>query len=396
LQRRIFPARQRRPEIGVRVENGHDDDDGSIQISNDTPMALGIASCRRTMTGIQRLLLWLAVTILPMPAIGDTVAGFTGSQSDVAFSDYSPLSSSAELLHRFLSPLNALRAEKRLAHSAVALRDQPIDLAQERFTVYVPSHSPAEGYGLLVFVPPWENAMLPRGWAAILERLGVIFVSAANSGNEANILDRREPLALLAAHNIMRRFHVDPARIYIGGFSGGSRVALRLALGFPDVFRGAFLNAGSDPIGDAQAPLPPPELFSRFQEMTRIVYVSGQNDAVNVEKDAASEQSLLEWCVFDWYAERSPWMGHEVAGPAVLGRALDMLDKHAEPNSTRLNNCRLRINQELEKAIAQANDLLAAGNADGARRSLNKIDTRFGALAAPRSVDLAARIGGMD
>src|ERR1700732_1196825 len=108
------------------------------------------------MTKTQRLLLWLGTMIFPMPAIGDTVAGFTGLQSDVVFSDYSPLSSSAELMHRFLSPLNAARAGKRLALSAVALRDQPIDLAQERFTVYVPSHSPAEGYGLLVFVPPWE------------------------------------------------------------------------------------------------------------------------------------------------------------------------------------------------------------------------------------------------
>jgi pimeloyl-ACP methyl ester carboxylesterase len=381
------------PRLELALGKRHDDDDGSIQISNDTPMALGIAPCRRTMTKIQRLLLRLAVMTFPMTAIADTVAGFTGLQSDVVFSDYSPLSSSAELVRRLLSPLNAVRAGKRLAHSAVALRDQPIDLAQERFTVFVPSHSPAEGYGLMVFVPPWENAMLPRGWAAVLDRHGVIFVSAANSGNEANILDRREPLALLAAHNVMQRFPVDPARIYVGGFSGGSRVALRLALGYPDVFRGAFLDAGSDPIGNSQAPLPSPELFSRFQEMTRIVYVSGQNDAVNVEKDAASEQSLLEWCVFDWYAERSPWTGHEVAGPAVLGRALDMLDKHAEPKLTRLNKCRLRINQELGKQIDQASDLLAAGNAEGARKSLNKIDTRYGGLAAPRSVDLAARLG---
>jgi pimeloyl-ACP methyl ester carboxylesterase len=203
-------------------------------------------------------------------------------------------------------------------------------------------------------------------------------------------------LALLAVHNIMQRFRVNPERIYIGGFSGGSRVALRLALGFPDLFRGVFLNAGSDPIGNAVAPLPPPELFSRFQEKTRIVYVSGQNDAVNVDKDAASAQSMIEWCVFDWYAERSPWTGHEVAGPAVLDRALDMLDKHAEPKLTGLNNCRLRINQELGKEIDQANDLLAAGNVDGARRLLNKIDARYGGLAAPGSVDLAARIVGMD
>jgi hypothetical protein len=245
-----------------------------------------------------------------MPAIGDTVAGFTGVQSDVVFSDYSPLSSSAELLHRLLSPLSAAQVADKLAHSAVALRDQSIDLTQERFMVYVPAHSPTQGYGVLVFVPPWENAMLPRGWAAILDRRGVIFVSAANSGNEADILDRREPLALLAAHNIMQRFRVDLQRIYIGGFSGGSRVALRLAVGYPDVFRGAFLNAGSDPIGDVQTPLPPPELFSRFQEMTRIVYISGENDAVNVDKDAASRQSLLEWCVFDWYAERSTGHGN--------------------------------------------------------------------------------------
>ena len=359
-------------------------------------MAPGIAPRRRTMTSTQRLLLWLGVIVLPLPAIADTVAGLTGLHSDVVFSDYSPLSSSAELVHRLLTPLNAVQVGKRLSHSAVGLRDQPIDLTQERFAVYVPSHPPTRGYGLLVFVPPWENAMLPRGWATILDRRGVIFVSAANSGNAANILDRRDPLALLGAHNIMQRFRVDRERIYIGGYSSGSRVALRLALGFPDLFRGAFLNAGSDPIGDAQVPLPPPELFARFQEMTRIVYISGQNDAVNVDKDAASTQSMLEWCVFDWYAERSPWAEHEVAGPTALDRALDMLDRHAQPKLARLNNCRLHINQELGKQIDQASDLLGAGDVDGARRLLNKIDTRYGGLAAPRSVDLAARIDGTD
>jgi pimeloyl-ACP methyl ester carboxylesterase len=336
------------------------------------------------------LLSW--AVIFTAPAIADTAAEFTGLRNDVVFSDYSPLSSGAELQHRLLSPLNSDQVSKRLSHSAVELRDQSIDLAQERFTVFVPPHSPAQGYGLLVFIPPWENAMLPRGWAEILDRRGMIFVTAAHSGNEANVLDRREPLALLAAHNIMQRFRVDPERIYIGGFSGGSRVALRLALGFPDVFRGAFLNAGSDPIGDAQMPLPPAELFSRFQEEMRIVYFSGQNDTVNMEKDAASARSMLEWCVFDAYLERSPWVEHEVAGSAALDRALVMLDKHAKPNLVRLDNCRSHINQELAKEIDQASALLAAGNVDGTRRLLNKIDARYAGLAAPRSLDLAARI----
>jgi pimeloyl-ACP methyl ester carboxylesterase len=345
-----------------------------------------------TVTFTQRLLPLSWGLIFTASAIADTAGEFTGLRSDVVFSDYFPLSSSAELQHRLISPLNSDQVSKRLSHSAVVLRDQSIDLTQEKFTVFVPPHSPAQGYGLLVFVPPWENAMLPRGWAEILDRHGMIFVSAANSGNEANVLDRREPLALLGAHNIMQRFRVDPERIYIGGFSGGSRVALRLALGFPDVFRGAFLNAGSDPIGDAQTPLPPPELFSRFQEKMRIVYISGQNDTVNVEKDAASARSMLGWCAFDSYLERSPWVGHEVATASALDRALGMLDKHATQNQARLDTCRLNINQELAKQLDRANHLLAAGNLGGARTLLTEIDTRYGGVAAPRSVDLAARI----
>ena len=58
------------------------------------------------------------------------------------------------------------------------------------------------------------------------------------------------PLALLAYENIRRSHTLDANRVYVGGMSGGSRVALRVALAYPDVFRGALLNAGSDPIGD--------------------------------------------------------------------------------------------------------------------------------------------------
>jgi hypothetical protein len=68
-----------------------------------------------------------------------------------------------------------------------------------------------------------------------------------------------------------------------------------------------------------------------------------------------------------------------------------MLEKHARPNLARFNDCRLRINQELAKQLDRADDL-AGGNVDGARRLLNTIDARYGGLAAPRSIDLAARL----
>jgi hypothetical protein len=55
-----------------------------------------------------------------------------------------------------------------------------------------------------------------------------------------------------------------------------------------------------------------------------------------------------------------------------------------------------QTNQELAKEIDQARDLLAAGNVVGTRRLLNKIDARYRGLAAPRSIDLAARIDAMN
>lgn len=60
-------------------------------------------------------------------------------------------------------------------------------------------NNPPHGFALLVFVPPWQDARLPPEWAKVLDRYGAIFVSAARSGNDENVLGRREPLALLAA-----------------------------------------------------------------------------------------------------------------------------------------------------------------------------------------------------
>ena len=65
--------------------------------------------------------------------------------------------------------------------------------------LYVPAHPPPAGYGLLVFIPPWQEARLPAGWAPILDQAGIIFVSAAGSGNAEKPLARRIPLALLGA-----------------------------------------------------------------------------------------------------------------------------------------------------------------------------------------------------
>jgi hypothetical protein len=338
---------------------------------------------------VLRLLLTisLSISLRALAAAAATVP--TGLLTNVEFSDYSPLSRADELERRVLSPLQALRTNEAVAKSGIAIREQSIDLTRERFAVYVPPTKPQNGYALLVFVPPWESATVPQRWIGELDKRGTIFVTAAKSGNDASILDRREPLALLATHNIMQRYPVDPGRVYIGGFSGGSRVAMRLALAYPDLFRGALLNAGSDPIGNAQIRLPPAGLMRRFQETSRLVYLTGKEDAPRLEMDAHSRNSMQDWCVFDIKTVLVGWTGHDVVGPAAFRQGLEALETHENPLPDKLASCRRHYEQELEEQLRQAEQLRGNGKVDAAAKVLDAIDERFGGLAAPRSVDLA-------
>ncbi|AIF46073.1 PHB depolymerase family esterase [Dyella japonica] len=315
----------------------------------------------------------------------------TGTLNDVVFSRYGDYSSSAELARRLVTPLNAWRLQQQAAANGMAIADQPVDLARERFAMYVPAQAPPDGYALLVFVPPWDEARVPPSWTPVLDRHGMILVTAANIGNDTSLLDRRDPVSLLAAINVMAGYRVNPQRVYVGGLSGGSRVAQRLALGYPDLFHGALLNAGSDPLGKT-IPLPPASLLEQFQAGTHVVFLTGQMDASNLASDRVSRQSLRDWCVDDIVTREMPWKGHALAEPAALDYALTSLEASHAPDAAKLTACRSGISASLDDDLAKATAALDAGHADEARKRLEAIDQRYGGLAAPRSVALAARL----
>jgi pimeloyl-ACP methyl ester carboxylesterase len=337
----------------------------------------------------------LAAFLISLSAsAGETPAGGGGFQREVTFGEYTPLSRSAEVIRRMLSPLEGDEMARVSADSHLALREQPVDLQKEKFGLYVPATPPQRGYALLSFIPPWQVGSLPNGWARVLDKHGTIFVSASNSGNTEKTLDRRVPLALLGAYNVMQRYPVDKDRVYIGGLSGGSRVAMRVALSFPDLFHGALLNAGSDPIGDGQAVLPPADLFQLFQSASRLAYVTGTADTWNIENDVGSRQSMTGWCVFQTLTETMQRAGHEIATPAALDHALSALDERSSPNAEKLAACRQRIAGQMSAKLQEVSDLLDRGKPHDAWQQLAKLDVRYGGLAAPQSIEIAGRIGG--
>lgn len=326
------------------------------------------------------------------PSPQPTAAGpLEPGEHTVVFSDYAPLAGNAELVRRMLSPLRDVELRRRLAAAGDSLAGYPVDLAAERFVLYVPARSPAAGYALMVFVSPWDDARLPEGWSDVLDRFGMIFVSAAHSGNDAPD-GRRKALALLAAYNAMQRFRVDPARLFVAGFSGGSRIAMRLALAYPDLFRGALLNAGSDALGTGEPPLPPRELFQRFQETSRLVYLTGERDTLHLTMDAASLESMRRWCMFNVVQRITPWTAHEGASGAALGGALEALEAPASTNRAKLDACREGLDRRLTQQLDEVQALSSAGERAAARKRLEAVDREFGGLAAPRSVELGAAL----
>lgn len=332
---------------------------------------------------------------LPVPAPGIAIgaAAAPGLRNQVRFDAYTPLSQGNEIARRLFTPLTYAHLQRYLVDHRLAMREQSIDLTQERFVLYVPTGAPPpSGYGLLVFVPPWPQATLPEGWAGELDRRGLIYVSMADAGNAADVIDRRVPLALLAWVNVGRHYRLDPARVYVGGFSGGSRVAMRIALGYPDVFRGALLEAGSDPPGEAALSLPPAGLLHRFQQDTRLVFLTGGQDTTHLQMDAASRQALRHWCVTDMAGVTPPWLGHEIAGGAALGQALDALARPVPPRVGQLASCRARNEGELARALSAAGRMLVRGERKQTQEQLDAIDVRYGGLAARPLLKLQAQL----
>lgn len=343
-------------------------------------------------SGLTMARLLATIVLLAIPFAYAGVAP-TGLHEDVTFTAYSPLAGNAERMRRLLSPLTAWRMQRQLQKAHERLGEQAIDLARERFTLYVPDHPPpAAGYALLVFVSPWEDAREARPWVSVLDRTGTIFVSAQQSGNDMDVLNRREPLALLAAYNVVQRYHVDPNRVYVGGFSGGSKVALRLALAYPDVFRGVLLEAGSGPIPTPAVPLPPADLLHRFQDSVRVVYLTGNRDYYHRREDAENRDSLRRWCVTSLSSVEVPLLGHELADAGSFSRALNKLSQPAQPDAGELAKCRATNEKSLQAQLQQVRGQMAAGDREEARKLLEQVDTKFGGLAAPQVVSLVERL----
>ncbi|MGN6513655.1 MAG: hypothetical protein ACTHKZ_08825 [Lysobacteraceae bacterium] len=299
----------------------------------------------------------------------------------------SPLAASDQLVARLLSPVTQLRIARYVDRAGEGLATQSIQVGEETFDLFVPGSPGEAGYGVLVYVWPGDGISMPVSWRRQFEARHLIFIAARRSGNDENVLDRRVPLALHGLGYVTRHFRVDPQRVYVGGFSGGSRVAQKLALGYPDVFRALLLTGGSDAIGTAGFVPPDRERMRLFQRRLRIVFATGTMDWPNRTKDARTRASFEAFCVRGMQMVAPSRTGHWVPEDGVMERVLRALEHPVDTAAA--GDCEARLDAAIRARLDEVSRLHAAGRDEEARDALTGVDALYGGLAAPDSLRLA-------
>jgi len=336
-------------------------------------------------------LLSLAVVCICLCVSNGSIAA-TSPSRNVALDGLSPLASASELTARLLTPITQDRIARFRQKVGFSLKDQTIEPGEEPFELFVPEPDPDGKYGLMVFVWPADDIQVPGDWWKVFRDRHMIYVASRRSSNTENIFDRRVPLALHGYEYVRSRYSVDPERVYIGGFSGGSRTAQRVAMAYPDVFRGAFLVGGSDTLGgDSGFTLPSEALSRLLQKRTRFVFSTGGDDSVNRAKDARTRKNLEALCMQGVRVVPQNGVEHWVPNGRGFTRVLNELERTI-PQNADAESCDENLRKVIDEGLASVKQKIDDGDLKTAGGLLGQLDAQYGGLAAPSSVVLARSI----
>lgn len=214
------------------------------------------------------------------------------------------------------------------------------DVSQEQYQILVPKgYRKTEPHGLFIWVSAGNSVSLPKEWEAVLADKKLIAIGARNSGNDREVFDRMR-LALDANDNLRSLFNVDDRRVYVSGFSGGSRVASMLGVTYGDMFTGALCFMGVnfyEPTFDKDKKevfqaryIPNDEVLAMAKQECRYVMVTGEKDFNLVNTSA----------VFDAFKSSGfkavemfniPGQGHQPPAAEWLKKGVEFLDQGKAP-----------------------------------------------------------------
>lgn len=184
------------------------------------------------------------------------------------------------------------------------------------------NYDPANPPGAIVFVNRGNWGGGKKVWSKVLSDRNLIWIGAIDAGDTAP-MNERMLMAILAPTVLSRYYAVDPARIYVAGFSGGAHVAGILATSKPALFKGGLFLSGAVFWEDKM-----PAQIDLVRQ-NRYVFVAGQNDVART-KVSRTAQAYRNAGVVNTELIVMPNTRQKLPGPSYFQSAIDYLDGNTE------------------------------------------------------------------
>jgi len=229
---------------------------------------------------------------------------------------------------------DALEVKLRLSASETP---PAYDVKKEVFDILLPkNYRESDPHGLFIWISASDKPTIPAEWEPVLAEKKLIFIGAHQSGNPRSVFDRMR-LAIDANFNIRKLANVDPARVIVSGFSGGSRVASMLGVCYADIFPATLCCMGVNFYTDVASPdgkqtfrlgyLPHDDFVKMAKQECRYVLITGEKDFNLPNTQAVFTHGFQKEGFKSVQMLNIPAQGHSPPKAEWLKKAIEFIDK---------------------------------------------------------------------
>lgn len=193
------------------------------------------------------------------------------------------------------------------------------DSTQQKYELFVPpSPDKSKMYGLVLFISAGASPAGQKSFQAACQQSNLIFASAYSAGNDCPG-PRRVRIVLDVLDDVRRRYPIDPDRTYMGGFSGGGRIACNIAFALPELFGGVLGVCASEQLREESW------LRQRVADRLSVALLTGETDFNRGELERLRGPYLTDVGVRAkvWTVDG---MGHSIPASATLVEAVKWLE----------------------------------------------------------------------
>ena len=194
------------------------------------------------------------------------------------------------------------------------------DSTAQTYELYVPkSLKKGESPGLILFISPGERSTGLESMRKVCDEKKLLFASPHGAGNNTDTR-KRVRIVLDVLDDLRREFQVDPDRTYIGGFSGGGRIACAIAFSLPEYFGGVIPVCAAGDLRDETW------LQQRVIDRLSVAHLTGESDFNRGEVERFRGPMLAAVGVRSrvWVV---PKTGHAIPAASYLADAVAWLDE---------------------------------------------------------------------